>query len=843
MRDHLATVQAESSHTLIVKHIDGYTPRTVLKKLKEGSVRVHNFKIIANATRSQYEHHVVGEYTVNEAACVASHIKAIFQAWKDRVRFALVIEDDVRLDARVFREVDVFKRHSPVKWEAMQLYTNNQDVLKTFLRMKYRTPVPWMPEHWSAGATLYTREGLRKLVFELVSENGVYELGKRRSFVADEILYLLTQSVSYFSRHVRVEQFSSTVQSADLLDNQVQITSNIERLLAADPETNTAVPSTCPWESLAVHLLSFVPSEKRQSYISLRTLRENVQFVRDLCQNAKIHVNVRVVAHKRQKRVEKELRRLSFASHINLYTGSDDFVSLHQGTSDVDKILLVGTGIRLSTLPIQEFARMSRTAAVAGALKQSKETTIFDINKDAAKFRGYDDGSFWKRIDLPSNALEFQHIPSHVTLLDGDFVRWYLEKWKRFFTSSCVNNHESRMNVPLASFEYSWCGAARIWRGDKVNKLSDILTPCRLILLTVDRQDLGTMDHMERKTIAERYHSARSVPEDCTWPQQLLWQQETINFVEKFGDYAEPIGDFERMIRSPRTGLMVVRISDDQARCAPGLSPGLEWCVKPVRDEKNVACSLSWDEMLSLVGSKIRKQLLANSYWSDVFLRNGILGELPSTEMQGIYKAHIAAHKSLCKEAVKTGMQYGIVLEDDVELNSLLTQELLISLARTSPEVSVFNLSPSTDICKRFGALLEKECFRHHDLETWGAGFVLYDLRKTCMQGFMDAQEQLMACVPSDVGIYSGTNGHLAVDVVIPYGKYLQTRHQTHSSDAIHQNLLQLQNHTDFLQLLLTEIHHTCVEKHSNTTFSEQLISSTLNGAFYALGCSSKSLK
>ena len=264
--------------------------------------------------------------------------------------------------------------------------------------------------------------------------------------------------------------------------------------------------------------------------------------------------------------------------------------------------------------------------------------------------------------------------------------------------------------------------------------------------------------------------------------------------------------------------------------------------MRPVRDGKGVACSLAWDEILSLVGAKIREQLSANKYWSDLFLRNGLLGE-PSSGTQRIYKAHIVAHKSLCKEAVKTGMQYGLVLEDDVELDSLLTQELLISLPRTSPEVSVLNLGPSSDICERFGALYGKECFLHHDLEAWGAGVVLYDLLKTCMQGFLDGQEQLMACVPSDIGIYSGTNGHVAVDVVIPYGNYWLTGNQTHASDAINQNLQKLRNRSDFLQLLLIEIHHTCVEEHSNITFLEQLMSRALTGAFHVLGCSSKSLK
>ena len=64
--------------------------------------------------------------------------------------------------------------------------------------------------------------------------------------------------------------------------------------------------------------------------------------------------------------------------------------------------------------------------------------------------------------------------------------------------------------------------------------------------------------------------------------------------------------------------------------------------MRPVRDGKGVACSLAWDEILSLVGAKIREQLSANKYWSDLFLRNGLLGE-PSSGTQRIYKAHIVA--------------------------------------------------------------------------------------------------------------------------------------------------------------------------------------------------------
>ena len=110
------------------------------------------------------------------------------------------------------------------------------------------------------------------------------------------------------------------------------------------------------------------------------------------------------------------------------------------------------------------------------------------------------------------------------------------------------------------------------------------------------------------------------------------------------------------------------------------------------------------------------------------------------------------------------------------------------------------------------------------------------------MQGFLDRQEQLMACTVKHWNLLC-TNGHVAVDVVIPYGNYWLTGNQTHASDAINQNLQKLRNRSDFLQLLLIEIHHTCVEEHSNITFLEQLMSSALTGAFHVLGCSSKSLK
>ena len=45
-----------------------------------------------------------------------------------------------------------------------------------------------------------------------------------------------------------------------------------------------------------------------------------------------------------------------------------------------------------------------------------------------------------------------------------------------------------------------------------------------------------------------------------------------------------------------------------------------------------------------------------------------------------------------------------------MELDSLLTQELLISL-RTSPEVSVLNLGPSSDICDASAHFTEKSAF------------------------------------------------------------------------------------------------------------------------------------
>ena len=171
---------------------------------------------------------------------------------------------------------------------------------------------------------------------------------------------------------------------------------------------------------------------------------------------------------------------------------------------------------------------------------------------------------------------------------------------------------------------------------------------------------------------------------------------------------------------------------------------------------------MEWDELLGMFSDYHREELTSNPWWLNEFNQNGGLSKQPESAYN-IYTAHVNALQSLCVTADHTGANYGIVLEEDVDVNfyfqlSARQNTSMLSYLHQYPEVTNFNLSPSQGLrtrhaATRVSALQRGLCFARHEFESWGAVAIAYNLRKACSLEFMEAQNKLKTCVPSDNGL------------------------------------------------------------------------------------------
>jgi len=103
--------------------------------------------------------------TIPEIACVASHLKAVQQAYDDGSPYALILEDDVR--ALYVYDYERIVGLAPDDWETLQLHVSNPPVIDRLGKI-YRTLgalwQEWEKDNYSAGAYLINRRGMKKLI-------------------------------------------------------------------------------------------------------------------------------------------------------------------------------------------------------------------------------------------------------------------------------------------------------------------------------------------------------------------------------------------------------------------------------------------------------------------------------------------------------------------------------------------------------------------------------------------------------------------------------------------------------------------------------------------------------
>lgn len=222
-----------------------------------------------------------------------------------------------------------------------------------------------------------------------------------------------------------------------------------------------------------------------------------------------------------------------------------------------------------------------------------------------------------------------------------------------------------------------------------------------------------------------------------------------------------------------------------------------EWCVPPA-DGYARARACHFDKWLELL-SHLRVPDLGGHHMNE-FSRGGRIGLQQKREyMCGTYLAHLDALQDMCGAFNRRKTpRFGIVLESDVDVRWRrveLQVEAIAAIMRSHSTVTVFNLGVTTPLCTqphRESGIHSGRCFVEHVFGSWGTTAVGYNLSSACSDEYLIAQQKLVGCVPSDVGLYSNAGGFQSSDASIPFFRVHTHGFASNSGDEIHAAL----NHT-----------------------------------------------
>jgi GR25 family glycosyltransferase involved in LPS biosynthesis len=151
---------------------------TMTNWLDQSKIRHYRIEAITPQTTPEFKilKHHQDVATNLEVACIASHLKAVLQAWQDGAPYALIMEDDLR--ALYVYDYQQMVDLAPTDWETLQLHVSNPTAVIRLGNIFVKPGALWQEwerDNYSAGAYLINRRGMKKLIDLYLSMNGTLE--------------------------------------------------------------------------------------------------------------------------------------------------------------------------------------------------------------------------------------------------------------------------------------------------------------------------------------------------------------------------------------------------------------------------------------------------------------------------------------------------------------------------------------------------------------------------------------------------------------------------------------------------------------------------------------------
>lgn len=446
-----------------------------------------------------WRHHFKGQYVKTEAGCTLSHLSAIKEAYDLGEDIALVIEDDAVVSEKFVKHWGAYVALAPKDWQIIQLYSNNEAVMKQTSRIEDDGFIPWMADHYGTAAYLINRAGMKALLDLSYSKASSWTFPDR-VVVADEILYYFTTTYTALDPMIYIVGESSTIQkdTSDELKRRVQMSVQAYMSKLSKPYIQHKV------------LDSSAPSMMVITTTKLNHFNETQQAI-DL-----FFTNVGVISRHVKVRYEllvllrtESLRQPAIDAirpHLSMYGDKTSihfkiqhhrfnkfrFVRTHIPNMEYyDYILLIDSDLLFEGYPWAEFFKRQKAAksVVTGSARESKrEGLISNLHPGVRQWFRVFDGSWWKQpLNSDVNFTYTDFLEQYFAVLDGRFAQWY---FSRVLTDTVMYLETGEPSESDFGPDVMWCGAAQEWLDSSFSITKYRYEhPCALVPLVIFHAD------------------------------------------------------------------------------------------------------------------------------------------------------------------------------------------------------------------------------------------------------------------------------------------------------------------------------------------------------------------
>jgi GR25 family glycosyltransferase involved in LPS biosynthesis len=484
-------------------------------RLNEASHKVlRNMKLRVRIVNSFKEHiDLHGSrmtYLTSEVAATLSHIQAITTAYEKGAHIALVIEDGFAITDKFIKNWRRYVSLAPLDWEVLQLYCNNSAIIKLSGRVERDGFTQWMGDHYSTGAYLINRAGMKTLLDVSGAVPGTVTL-PGRIIVSDEFVYFHTVSYTALDPMISVlhpggaesltaidrlyEEAYSKKLSISYPDN-AELSASAPRLLIITVTLVAHLNETQSTATLILRNLAEVTRHAKVKYALLVLIRSEHMRQPVLDAFRKVHHSYKDSFVLSTKVVHERFNKFRF---VNTFVSE---------MGDYEYVLLADSDIPLSGYPWEELFKSSRDAGavVTGTAREGRHAKLIKNFYLIVRtpFRMFD-GSWWKhRANQAIDYVYVDFIEQYFTLLNGQFAQWFFTP---FLSSDLWLTEQGVPTISDWGPDLGWCGAASQWIKEYNKKnisLSHLREPCVLVSLVITHSD--TKQITNNNDVEDRNH-------------------------------------------------------------------------------------------------------------------------------------------------------------------------------------------------------------------------------------------------------------------------------------------------------------------------------------------------
>lgn len=164
--------------------------------------KIPNYRLVATDAQqvnplSNFE--LTPKMRLAQYACLHSHLRAILYAYENQYNQVLIMEDDNCLDFSPIwdQSLSQIMKNAPSDWQIIMLsYTSLKQLQQNYTRWNFDPSGNWQYNFNGTLAYLINRQGM-KAIIDRLWKNSKWNLPMNCNHVADEVLYVCTQTYIY----------------------------------------------------------------------------------------------------------------------------------------------------------------------------------------------------------------------------------------------------------------------------------------------------------------------------------------------------------------------------------------------------------------------------------------------------------------------------------------------------------------------------------------------------------------------------------------------------------------------------------------------------------------------